>query len=273
MKEHRIEADIEFVGPDGNTLLLDIHYPADAYPADAPSDGGLLPVVLGIPGGGWREASRKHIPVNLVEHGFAQVCIEYRVTTEAIAPANIRDCHAALRWLQTNGEQHGLDPKKIFVYGASAGGHLAALLGVSVGVPELDGNTSEPPPGCAIKAVCAVCGVTDLTRIARPEIRANFPLLYEVTEQYVGGPVAERTDLARLVSPLTYIAKDNPPLLLIHGSADTIVPVEESTEFYEALQAVGAKAELLVIEEGGHEWFAERTAGQIAEFFTAALRD
>ena len=266
MQDHRIEADIEFARPDGKPLFLDIHYPVENAP-----NGALSPVVLGIPGGGWREASRKHVPVNLVEHGFAQANIEYRVTANAIAPANIEDCHAALRWLQTHGEEHGLDPRKICLYGASAGGHLAALLGVTAGVAEVGGGAF--PPGTKVKAVCAVCGPADLTRIARAEIREQFPLLYEVTQDYVGGPVAERTELARLVSPLTYIAADSPPLLLIHGSADEIVPVEESTEFYDALQAVGATVEMEIIEGGGHGWFADEMAGRTAAFFAAALRD
>ena len=123
----------------------------------------------------------------------------------------------------------------------------------------------------AVQAVCAVCGPTDLTRIAIPELRERFPLLYEVTEQYLGGPVLERTELARIVSPLSYISSSCPPMLLVHGACDVLVPVEETLIFHEALRRTGGPASLCIIEEGQHGWLVEQTSEKIGLFFTKHL--
>jgi acetyl esterase/lipase len=130
------------------------------------------------------------------------------------------------------------------VWGSSAGGHLAALLG---SWPREDGS-SEPRFG----AVADFCGPTDLTRIAVPEIRAKFAALYAVTSQYLGGPVEERTELARLVSPLNYISNKTPPTYIAHCRGDHVVPVEESLIYYEALQRAGVDATLRVLEIDSH---------------------
>ena len=112
----------------------------------------------------------------------------------------------------------------------------------------------------------------DLTRIGIPEIRERFPTLYEVTEQYLGGPVQQRTELARLVSPLTYVSRHCPPMLLIHGAADIVVPVEETVLFHEALKKAGAASSLVVLDWLGHGSLWEWTAGVVVAFFEKELR-
>ena len=126
MKSNKIVENLEYADRAGMKLCMDLHFPAHG------SD--LLPVVLGIPGGGWRGCSKQSVPLFLADYGFAMACINYRVSGDAIAPANILDCKDAVRWLKVNGTRYGLDPNRIGVYGASAGGHLAAMLGVSSGV-------------------------------------------------------------------------------------------------------------------------------------------
>lgn len=264
MTQHRTIKDIEYTKHRGVTLCLDLHLPAEAR--------GLLPVVVGVPGGGWRSCSKALPPRFLVDHGFAMACVDYRVSGTAIAPANIHDCKAAVRWLRANAARYRLNPDRIGVYGASAGGHLAALLGSSSGAQELEENTGNPSlPSSAVQAVCAVCGPMDLTRIGIPEIRERFQVLYEVTEKYLGGPVLQRTELARQVSPLTYVSRRCPPMLLIHGAADIVVPVEESVIFHEALTKAGATSSLRVIDGMGHSWLAEQTADEVASFFSKHL--
>lgn len=262
MNASRTIENIEYVNRAGTGLCLDLHLPAEG--------NGPWPVVVGIPGGGWYECAKTGFPVFLVDHGFAMACIDYRVSGVAIAPANVHDCKAALRWVRANARQYGLDPARVGVYGTSAGGHLAALVGVSGGVAALEGDGAVP--GAAVQAFCDVCGPTDLARAGLPEMRQKFQALYEVTSKYLGGPVADRGELARLVSPMTYVSKDSPPALLLHGDADPIVPVEESLLFHAAMQKAGARCSLRVVKGAGHSWLLEEAADSIVAFFKDTLR-
>ena len=255
--------DITYVTRNGQALKMDIHRPVGAT---AP-----LPVVVGIPGGGWRGCAKEGVPRFLVEQGFAMACINYRVSAQAIAPANIYDCKAAVRWLRANAGTLGLDPERIGAYGGSAGGHLTALLATSSGNTALEEDGGDPALS-AVQAACAVCGPTDLTRIAIPEIRAQFPLLYEVTADYLGGPVAERAALARLVSPLTYVSRNTPPLLLFHGLVDDVVPYEETTIFHAALQRAGAVTQMRLVDGVGHDMLVSQVAEEVITFFDRHLR-
>jgi dipeptidyl aminopeptidase/acylaminoacyl peptidase len=119
--------------------------------------------------------------------------------------------------------------------------------------------------------VCDFCGPTDLTRIAIPEIRGQFPTLYEVTAQYLGGPVEQRTELARQVSPLTYVSQDVPPTLIVHCRGDAVVPVEESLIYYEALQQAGADVELRILDIESHAVPIDLAKDDVVEFFQRTL--
>jgi acetyl esterase/lipase len=223
-------------------------------------------VIIGIPGGGWRQCNREKVPLFLVEHGFAIVCIQYRLSTEAIAPANIRDCHEVLNWARVHASEYGFDLNRIGVYGASAGGHLAALVAGSSRVKELN-DYAEDSAHPVIKAVCAVCGPMDLTRMAIPQVQTKFSKLLEVTELYLGGSIAQKLEFARVMSPISYVSEDFSPTLLLHGSVDDIVPLEESIFFHEALKKVGANTRLEVLEGLGHGWLAKHTDKMIVSFF------
>ena len=133
--------DIQFAEIDGHKLLLDLHMPDESRP----------PLVVYIHGGGWKGGSRKSCHVKgLADHGFAVASISYRLTDQAIFPAQIHDCKGAIRWLRANADRLGYSVDRLVVTGSSAGGHLSALLGTSGGVRELEGevggNRSRPPP-------------------------------------------------------------------------------------------------------------------------------
>ena len=258
--------ELQYSYPGGYPLHLDLYLPVEGH--------GPFPVVLWISGGGWWECdkTRAYYSSLLVANGFATASIRYRTSKQAIAPANIHDCKAAVRWLWANAARYHLDPNRIGAWGASAGGHLAALLGVSAGVPELEGDGGNAGFSSAVKAVCDFNGPSDLTRVAIPEIREKYQDLYKVTECYLGGPVAERCDLARMVSPLTYVTRGSPPMLIFHGSADTVVPVEESELLYKAMRCAGAKAELDVLPGAEHGWdHVTLTDEKVISFFKREL--
>lgn len=264
MGQARIVQDLPYANYNGRVLRLDL------YLSDRTE--GATPVILWLYGGGWRGGSKANPPSWIVAHGFALAAIDYRLSGEAIAPANVHDCKAAVRWLRANAKLHRCDPDRIGVFGASAGGHLAALLGPTPGVDELEGNGGNEGWSSEVQAVCDFCGPSDLTRIAIPEVRQRFALLYEVTQQYLGGPVEQRSELARLVSPLHHVSNACPPTLIVHGEVDAVVPVEESLLLHQALQDAGVDVSLCVLRGAGHGWDWQLTNDAVISFFKRTLR-
>ncbi|MBF0244944.1 MAG: alpha/beta hydrolase [Planctomycetes bacterium] len=144
--------NLEYAHRGGRPLCLDLFVPAKA---EAP-----VPLLMGIPGGGWRVSERAAIPPFMIEDGFAMARIDYRVKDGEIGPANIHDCKTALRFLKSSAGRYGLDASRVGIFGASAGGHLAALMGTSIGVAELEGP-DHVGFGSDVQAVCAVCGPSE----------------------------------------------------------------------------------------------------------------
>jgi len=122
-----------------------------------------------------------------------------------------------------------------------------------------------------IQAACDQCGPTDLERMADPELAAQSPVLREVTDNFVGGPVAQHRETARLVSPLRYVSPECPPILVLHGEEDPTVPVAESIIFHQALTAAGVDSTLHVLPGEGHGWDINLTRDTIVAFFQRTL--
>lgn len=253
--------NIEYAVHDGQPLHLNLYLP------DAP---GPYPVVFWLSGGGWAQCINNDRAAFLTEAGFAVPSVYYRVSSEAIAPANVRDCKAAIRWARANAARYQFNPSRIGVFGASAGGHLAALLAMSDGVCDFE-EGDHPGFSSAVQAACDFCGPSDLTRIAEPENRAAFSVLYDVTASYLGGPVEENLGMARLLSPLSYVVAPSPPLFIVHGDNDQVVPVEESHLLYNAMKRHGAAVEMDILEGGGHAWDWGLTNDCVTNFFQRTL--
>ncbi|WP_027344279.1 alpha/beta hydrolase [Hamadaea tsunoensis] len=207
-------------------LHLDLHLP----PGDGP-----FPVVLWIHGGAFWEGSRVWMPDTVGPHrfherllarGYAVADVDYRLSGEAAYPAQIVDVQAAIRWLRHHAAALRLDPRRFATLGESAGGHLALMAGFTGA-----GET-------AIQAVVNWYGVADMTGFTEA-IDPGHPLV-----ALLGGPPAERTDFARWASPLHRVHAAAPPVLSIHGEADSTVPVGESVQLTEALQNLGVRADL-----------------------------
>ena len=248
---------------DGQTLPMDLYLPSNVP--------RTMPVILWLPGGGWAQCNKATAPWFYAEFGFAIAAINYRVGDQHPAPANVHDCKAAVRWLRAHADEFGLDPQRIGVWGKSAGGHLALLLGLSGDLPGLEGTGGNPGVSSRVQAVCSFYGIGDVARVARPDVREHFATLYDVTCQYLGGPPEERAELARLLSPTTYVSRDAPPILLFHGDQDAVVPVEESILMHDALQRVGADVEFHVIPGAGHHWNLDITRDRLVTFFHRTL--
>jgi acetyl esterase/lipase len=239
--------DIEFAKPGGIPLLLDLFVPTGLK--EKP------PLVLFIHGGGWRQGDRKKNKLDwLPENGYAVASIEYRLSHEAIFPAQIHDCQTALDWLREHAAEFGYDPSRVIVAGASAGGHLAALMGVGKGVAEMENSNAEP-----LKAVSRIIGILDY--YGATDLIARAALQPEECEQpngkvyrLLGGKVSQKTDLARLASPLSHVSPDDPPLLILHGELDTTVPVSQSELLRDRYQSLGLEVQLHIKPGAGHGW-------------------
>ena len=187
------------------------------------------------------------LPALLAQGNYVAVAVGYRLSGEAIRPAQIHDCKAAIRWLRADAGQYGVDPERIGVWGSSAGGHLANLLGTTGDVKELlEGNCGTPNVSSRVRCVVSYCGPTDFLaakRIQGGREPSSVSLL-------LGGPVDEKKDLARQTSPINYVSADDPPFLLVHGTDDPTVPFEQAELFYRALQQAGVDVTLIRIEGG-----------------------
>jgi len=251
--------DLAFAQAGDQTLLLNLHFPADAPP------GSGFPVIVWVHGGGWRGGDRKTPPLLALERGYVLAAIEYRLTPRATWPAQLDDCRNAVRLVREHARQYNLDPERIGAWGKSAGGHLVALLALQSGLPA---NRQAP---WRIRAGCDYCGPSDLELFAEPKWRGRFALLHEVICDLLGGPIEERRELARDASPVRFAHAQCAPLRIVHGDLDDVVPVEEAETLYRALKAVGAATELDVARGVGHNCSTVETDAQTMKFFERTL--
>ncbi|MFJ8666292.1 alpha/beta hydrolase fold domain-containing protein [Streptomyces sp. NPDC093600] len=238
--------------------LLDVLVPA----ADAP-----VPAVIWIHGGGWLEGDRRYppptVPVELLHGsilraGLALVCIDYRHSLEAPFPAQLHDVKAAIRYVRHFADIFGIDPKRIGVWGESAGGHLAALAGLTR--PEgpageaLEGGEGIPDGDTAVQAVVDWYGVSEIASL----LSHPLPLTpgVEIPNPFttlLGGVEDERGELARTASPVTYAeGATPPPFLLVHGTEDKLVPYNQSELLAEKLRSAGGEVTLEPVEGADH---------------------
>ncbi len=259
--------DVKFAQYRERELFLDLYVPVSDQP---------VPIVMLIPVGGWRLCRRVDLRPKLAAHGYTEnglalAVIDCRVHPEVTAPATVFDCKAGIRWLRANADKYGFDPNRIGTCGRSAGGHLSALMAVSGDVPELEGDGGNPGVSTTIQAAVDQCGPSDLERMADPELAARNPVLQEVTDNFVGGPVSDHRELARRVSPLRHVSNTCPPMLILHGEQDATVPLAESLIFHEALTEAGVDTTLHVMPGVEHGWDVSLTREWIIEFFKRVL--
>lgn len=223
-------------------------------PSDRP--GKLHPAVIWIHGGGWDGGDYREdtaADYGLAGQGFVTGSVEYRLSTEAKYPAQIQDCKAAIRFLRANAKKYGIDPGRIGVWGGSAGGHLVALLGTTGGMKALEGDEGNLGYSSRVQAVCDLFGPTDFSESGVKSYSALVvPLVVPLLEGLFGGPLKEHRGLALLASPVEFVSKDDPPMLILHGDEDPLVPMSQSEELCAALKRVGADATLVKVKHAGH---------------------
>jgi pectinesterase len=255
----QVTPDIVYATYETRQLKVDVYRP----PATA-----LLPGILVVRGGGWKQGDKQGfaaIARNLAAKGFVTACIEYRVLPEVQFPDPVYDTKAAVRWMRAEGRKYGINPDAIGAIGGSAGGHLVALLGTSSKAARLEGSGGHPGISSRVQAVVAMAPVTDFMTMGRD-----------------GGPGPARTlfqenlELAKALSPVTYVASDSAPILFIHGDADKTVSISQSQEMLERCQKAGARASLITLQGAPHsfwhqpQWAAD-TIAKSAAFFHEVL--
>lgn len=263
-----LERDVEYGRAGQRPLLLDIVRPKEA--SEKPR-----PAIVFVHGGGWSGGSKTAAIGSLIPYAasgnYFCATIDYRLSGEAIWPAQIHDCKAAIRWLKAHASKYGVDPEKIGVCGGSAGGHLVSLLGLTAGVKELEGDCGWPDPSSRVACVVDFCGPSDFLAIARVKSDAGRAA-YGPVSQLLGGPVEERQEAARAASPLTYVSPDASPFLIVHGTADATVPLAQAESLFAALKKAGADATFVRIEGGGHGIGGDEVHARVKAFFEKHLR-
>jgi len=248
-------------------LKLDLYIPpAAVHP----------PLVVWIHGGGWRGGSKENMPgAFLLSRGYAVASISYRLSNVAQFPAQIEDCKAAIRWLRAHASQYGYEAARIGVWGASAGGHLAALLGTSGGVKDLETQHGYRDQSSRVQAVVDYYGPTDFTQMSKFPSKMNHDAPDSPEALLLGGPVQQNKDKAARANPITYVTPDDPPFLIVHGDQDPLVPLNQSELLAAALKKAGVPVQLAVIPGGGHggpPFLDEERRQWITAFFDRHLK-
>ena len=245
----KVIRDVVFGKGGSRDLTMHIVLPKD-------ESDSARPAYVWIHGGGWQNGNkeggvRQVLPA--VRDGFVGATIEYRLTGEAPFPAQIEDCKCAIRYLRAHAKKYNIDPERIAVGGSSAGGHLVALVGTSGGVKDLEGKGGWQDQSSSVQAVIDLYGPTDFqafvtTKGYESHNRDGSP----ESKLLGGGVVTDNPDGIKRVNPITYIDKDDPPFLIIHGDKDPVVPLGQSQALHAALQKAGVASKLHVIEGASH---------------------
>ena len=252
--------DITYKTVNGKDLMLDMFLPDEAQNA---------PLIFWIHGGAWMMGDRKWCGLQeQTRRGYAVVSVDYRLSDEAIFPACIVDCKDALHFLRKNAAQYPIDFNRVCVAGDSAGGHLAALMGVSAGHADWEPAGAD----CRVQAVIDFYGPTHLGRHHWPGTEDNE----SISRQLLGESTRTRKGMILLAAanPLTYIDGDEPPFFIYHGDMDDLVPIEQSYMLRNELEKRGVKVIMHTAFGVGHtmEMLTPAVSALIGEFLDAHLK-
>ncbi|MCB1062305.1 MAG: alpha/beta hydrolase [Verrucomicrobiae bacterium] len=213
------------------------------------------PVMIYIHGGGWRAGSKAKIPGFLAQGvakgWFSVVSVEYRFTDVAPHPAQVNDCVRAVQFVRQHASEWNIDPKRVGVTGGSAGAHLSLWVALHDDAADPDAEDPVQRQSSRVSCVISFAGPTDWQLLS--EIEHKHPAYRQLLGYEPGTPAAEMSaELKKDVSPITFVSKDDPPVLLVHGDADDIVPIRHAQVIDEKLDAAGVPSELFIVEGANH---------------------
>ncbi len=241
----RVDRDLIYATVGDRDLPLDLYRPTSQQPT---------PLVIWIHGGAWRSGSKKgpSPALALLGRGYAVASVEYRLSGEAVFPAAIEDCKAAVSYLRLNANKLNLDPDRFGAWGSSAGGHLVSLLGTTNDVSDFDTHPVTAKASSTVQAVCNWFGPSDFLRMN------DFPGVMDHNasnspeSQFIGAPIQENKGKSQRANPITYVSPTDPPFLHMHGEADRLVPFNQSELLHAALRRAGVKSQLYKVINGDH---------------------
>jgi acetyl esterase/lipase len=240
-----VVSDVPYCTGGGTPLLMDLLIPAQRIRKPTPA-------VLWIHGGGWERGDKNGNSGAqlLANEGFVAASIFYRLSGDWPFPADIEDCKCAIRFLRANASKYGIDPDRIGVAGASAGGHLAELVATADRSAKLEGDGGWPGISSRVSAAAAYYGVSDFT-VGAMQFQHHTG---KVVIKLFRGTEKEKPELYRQASPIFWVSKDDPPLLLAHGEKDDLVPFDQSRRMAAAYRRSGLPVELIEVKNAAHDF-------------------
>ncbi|MBW8884950.1 MAG: alpha/beta hydrolase, partial [Planctomycetia bacterium] len=235
------------------------------------------PLVVWVHGGAWKGGSKNNPSVlPLTDRGYALASVDYRLSPVAQFPAQVHDIKAAIRYLRATAKEHGISAERIAISGGSAGGHLAALVGVSNGDKELEGDVGPRlDQSSDVQAIVVFYGASNLTTILAQSTPHGVNMRAPALELLLGGQPDSRPELARLASPVFHVDAKDPPLLWFHGDQDPQMPINQGHELIGAYKKHGLSATFEPVyggTHGGKLFFTPEQMQQVAEFLNGTLR-
>jgi acetyl esterase/lipase len=240
-------ADMIYASAGGRDLALDLYLP------ELPQADGPPPLVVWIHGGGWRAGSKASPPSSFVDAGFALASLDFRQSTEARFPAMVHDIKAAIRFLRAHAPAYRYDASRVAIAGASSGGHLAALVGVSNGHEALEGTVGDHlDQSSDVQAILVYFGASNLTTILQQSTPAGLRIREPALELLLGGTPDDVPDVARLASPVFHVGANAPPLHMLHGDQDVQMPINQSHELQGVYKTLGLDVTFDVVHGAPH---------------------
>ena len=270
-------SDLSYVNDGNNAHKLDLYVPNGAT--------SPVPLIVWIHGGGWQNGDKQlgsnSYPLRYARNGYSVASINYRLSGEAIFPAQIYDVKAAIRWLRANAAQYNLDATRFGAWGPSAGGHLASLAGTSNDVADLEGTLGgNLQYSSRVQAVVDWYGVIDflqqdvlLAQNGCPNPNHNSPDSPE--SRLIGCAIQTCPEAVRRANPMTYVTPDDPPFFIEHGTSDCTSAPGQSLLFQTFFQSVGHDSSLTILQGAGHggpQFTAESNLVLVDAFWNAKLR-
>lgn len=260
--------DMEYARAGASPLLLDLHLPVNVTDS---------PLVVWVHGGAWRGGSKQNMPLGgLVKAGYTVASVDYRLSPVASFPAQVHDIKAAIRYLRSLTSRYGYRSDRIAIAGASAGGHLAALVGTTNGNEKLEGTIGDHVAQSSdVHAIVDFYGPTNFMTIVAQSTPHGLGVRVPALQLLLGAQPENKPELAKLASPVDHVDGTDPPLLLIHGDQDPQVPINQSHELHGKYKEFNLAVRFEVIHGGAHGgqvFFDDERLSIVQKFLDENLR-